>query len=74
MQQNSQYNNWLRDTALNLRQVLRQNMVRLPLALRALESVISQEEITSEKFVRVSVAMEHLITEVRLLVTLTEEK
>ncbi len=74
MQQNSQYNNWLRDTANNLKAELSQNMAKLPLALRVLESAISQEETTSVKFVRVSIAMEHLLTEVRLLVTLMEEE
>ncbi len=72
MQLNSQYNNWLRDMAVNSKKELRLNMAKLQQALLVLESAISQEETTSGKYARVSIAMVHLLTEVHLLVTLTE--
>ncbi len=73
-QPNTQYNNWLREQALSSKDTLKKNTVKLQQVLLVLESVIYQEEITSVRFARVSAAMIHLITEVHLLVTLTEEK
>ncbi len=70
-QPNMSYNNWLREEALNSRSLLKQNTDRLLAQLQVLDSVISQEEITSERFGRVSTAMVHLMTEIHLLVIST---
>ncbi len=67
------YNSWLREEALNSKSSLRKNMGRLQAQLRVLESVISQEAITTERFARVSTAMTHLMTELHLLVIMTME-
>ncbi len=64
------YNNWLREEALDSRTTFEKNTVKLQRVLQVLDSVISQEEITSVRFARVSAAMVHLMTEVHLLVTL----
>ncbi len=72
--QNISYNNWLREEALNSKSLFHKNMVRLQAQLQVLESVISLEEISTVRFARVSTAMVHLMTELHLLVTLTEEK
>jgi len=69
-----QYNNWLREEARNSKDTLEKNMVKLQQVLLVLPSVISREETTSVRFARVSAAISHLITEIHLLVTLTEEK
>ncbi len=68
------YNNWLREEATRQNSMLRKNTDRLQAQLRVLQSVILQEEITSERSVRVSMAMVHLMTELHLLVTLTGVK
>ncbi len=71
---NTSYNNWLREEAQSSRHMLSKNMARLQAQLSVLDSVISQEGITTVRFARVSQAMVHLMTELHLLVTLTEEK
>jgi len=71
---NMSYNNWLRDTAQKQNSMLRKNTARLQAQLSVLDSVISLEETTSERLERVSTAMVHLMTELHLLVTLTEGK
>ncbi len=68
------YNSWLREEARDSSSTLRKNMDRLQVQLRVLESVISLEEITSERLGRVSTAVNHLMTELHLLVTLTGVK
>ncbi len=71
--QNTSYNNWLREEALNSKTTLEKNMAKLQQVLPVLDSVISQEGITSARFARVSAAISHLIVEIHLLVTLTED-
>ncbi len=71
--QNLSYNSWLREEAQSSSNTFRKNMVKLQAQLSVLESVICLEGITSERLGRVSLAMVHLMTEVRLLVTLTLE-
>jgi len=71
---NTSYNNWLREEAVSSSIMLRKNMAKLRAQLRVLESVISLEEITSERSVRISMAVNHLMTELHLLVTLQENK
>ncbi len=68
---NMSYNNWLREEGLNSRDLLKQNTARLLAQLQVLDSVISQEEIISVRFGRVSTAMVHLMTEIHLLVIST---
>ncbi len=68
------YNNWLREEATDSRSMLLQNMVRLRAQLPVLESLILAEEITTERFARVSQALIHAMTEIHLLVILTEAK
>jgi len=68
------YNNWLREEAVESSNTLHKNMARLQVQLQVLESVISLEEITSERLGRVSQAVNHLMTELHLLVTLQENK
>ncbi len=68
------YNSWLRDTAVEQNSLLRKNTARLQAQLSVLDSLILPEETTSERYARVSLAMVHLMTELHLLVTLTEEK
>ncbi len=72
--QNMSYNNWLRDTASDSRAMLKRNSERLQVQLSALDSLICQEGISTERFARVSLALIHVMTEIHLLVTLTEEK
>ncbi len=69
---NISYNNWLREEAESSSNSLRKNMGRLQVQLSVLDSVISLEEITSERLGRISLAVNHLMTELHLLVTLTE--
>ncbi len=64
------YNNWLRKEAVDSKTTLVKNTGRLLDQLRVLESVISQEGITTERFGRVSLAMVHLMIELHLLVTI----
>jgi len=71
---NTSYNSWLREQAQNSKTMLSKNTARLQAQLSVLDSVILQEEITSERFARVSTAMVHLMTELHLLVTLTGVK
>ncbi len=68
------YNNWLREEAQNSSIMLRKNMARLQAQLQVLESVISLEEITSERSARLLQAVVHLMTELHLLVILAENK
>ncbi len=70
---NISYNSWLREEALNSKSTLNQNMAKLRQALLVLESVISQEGTTSVRFVRISTAINHLISEIHLLVISTED-
>ncbi len=72
--QNTSYNSWLREEAQERNNMLRKNMDRLQVQLSVLGSVISLEEITSERSARVLQAVNHLMTELHLLVTLTEDK
>ncbi len=67
------YNNWLREEALDSNNMLNRNMVKLRQALSVLDSVISQAGISTERSERVSTAINHLITEVHLLVISTGE-
>ncbi len=67
------YNSWLREEASKQNSMLRKNTDRLLVQLQVLHSVISPEEITSERYERVSTAMVHLMTELHLLVTLKEQ-
>ncbi len=64
------YNSWLREEAQSSSNMLRKNMGRLSVQLQALDSVISLEAITSERLERISTAVNHLMTELHLLVTL----
>ncbi len=66
------YNNWLREEAQNSRDLLLKNTARLQAQLRVLDSVISQEMISSQRLTRVLVAENHLMTELHLLVISTE--
>ncbi len=68
------YNNWLREEAVDSRSMLQVNMDNLLAQLRVLESVISQEEISTVRSVRVSTALIHAMTEIHLLVTLMGDK
>jgi len=68
------YNSWLREEAQNSNNILRQNTDRLLAQLQVLQSVILPEEITTERSVRVSLAMVHLMTELHLLVISTERE
>ncbi len=68
------YNNWLREEAVDSKSTLLKNMDRLQAQLPVLESLISQGEITTARFERVSQALIHVMTEIHLLVILTEEK
>ncbi len=72
--QNLSYNNWLREEAVSSSNMLKRNMARLQAQLQVLESVISLEEISTEKLERVSRAVIHVMTEIHLLVTLTGVK
>ncbi len=72
--QNISYNSWLREEAQERNNMLRKNMARLQVQLSVLDSVISLEEITSERSARISLAVNHLMTELHLLVTLTVNK
>ena len=73
-QPNMSYNSWLREEAQNSNNILRQNTDRLLAQLQVLQSVILPEEITTERSVRVSLAMVHLMTELHLLVISTERE
>ncbi len=71
---NISYNSWLRDTAIEYRKQLKKNSERLQVQLSVLDSLICQEGISTERFERVSLALIHAMTEIHLLVILTEEK
>ncbi len=71
---NTSYNSWLREEATEQSNTLHKNMARLRVQLSVLESVISLEEITSERSARVLQAVNHLMTELHLLVILTGVK
>ncbi len=68
------YNSWLRGQAQESRSMLAKNSARLQVQLSVLDSLICQEEISTERFERVSLALIHVMTEIHLLVTLTEDK
>ncbi len=68
------YNSWLREQALESKNTLVKNMDRLLVQLPVVLSVLSQEEMSSMRLQRVSVATIHLMTELHLLVTTLEEK
>ncbi len=68
------YNSWLRAMADTQQEQLLKNMVRLRGQLPVLESVILAEAISMERLERVSVAINHLMAEMHLLVTLTGDK
>ena len=70
---NISYNSWLRDTAEESRNTLLKNLVRLQAQLSVLASVMQVEEISTERLGRVSLALIHAMTEIHLLVTLTED-
>ncbi len=67
MQSVTGYNNWLRDTAEEQRSTLVKNMDRLLAQLPVVQSVLSQEEISTERLTRCSLAVIHLMTELHLL-------
>ncbi len=67
------YNNWLREVADKQQDMLLVSMDKLPAQLSALQSVLLQGEISSDRLARVCQAMTHLVSEIHLLVTLTEE-
>ncbi len=66
------YNNWLREAADKQQDMLLESMDKLPDQLSALQSVLLQGEISSARLTRVCRAMIHLVSEIHLLVTLTE--
>jgi len=68
------FNNWLREEAEEQQGILRKNTARLQAQLSVLLSVLQQEEISLGRYRRVSRAMTHLMSEIHLLVILTEEK
>ncbi len=68
------YNSWLRESAQESRNTFQQNTVRLQAQLSAVLSVLQLEETSTTRLTRVSLAMIHLMEELHLLVTLTEEK
>ncbi len=70
--QSTSYNSWLREEAVKQNSMLLKSMAKLQAQLQVLPSVISLEEITSERSARVLLAVNHLMTELRLLVTLQE--
>ncbi len=72
--QNISYNNWLREEAQEQSSTLLKNMARLLDQLQVSESVILQAGITLERYERVSQAVNHLKTELHLLVTIQENK
>ncbi len=72
-QPNLSYNSWLREEVQEQNNTLRKSMDRLQAQLQVLPSVISLEEITSERSARVLQAVIHLMTELHLLVTLAEK-
>jgi len=72
--QNISYNSWLREEAQKQNSMLLKNMDKLRVQLSVLGSVISLEEITSERLERLSLAVNHVMTEIHLLVTLQENK
>ncbi len=71
---NMQYNNWLRDTAEESRNMLHESTGKLLAQLSVLDSVICQERISSRLLTRVLVAESHLMTELHLLVISTVPK
>ncbi len=72
-QPNISYNRWLRATAEDSRSMLSKNMEQLQAQLSVLDSLMQQAEISTVRSERVSQALIHAMTEIRLLVILTEE-
>ncbi len=68
------YNSWLREQVLDSKDMLSKNTVRLLAQLSVLQSVLRLEEMSSQRLTRVLVAENHLMTEIHLLVTSTEEE
>ncbi len=68
------YNSWLRDTAIELKDLLQKNTDRLQGQLSVLDSLMRAEQISSQRLTRVLVAEDHLMSEIHLLVTLMEDK
>ncbi len=68
------YNRWLRDSAVEQLNLFQKSMDRLQDQLSVLPSVLQQEEMSSAQLARTLVAINHLLAEIHLLVTLTEEK
>ncbi len=66
-----QYNSWLRDTAEKSKNTLVKNMARLQVQLQVVQSVLLQGEISTLRLTRVSAAINHLETELHLLVIMT---
>jgi len=68
------YNNWLREEADAQLNLLLKNTDRLLAQLSVLRSVLLREGISSDRLTRVSQAEIHLMSEIHLLVILTEER
>jgi len=68
------YNSWLREAADEQLSLLQKNTVRLQGQLSVLQSVLQLEGISSARLTRVLQAETHLMSEIHLLVILTEEK
>ncbi len=67
------YNSWLRDSNQDLRNILVSNMERLQAQLQVLASLLQQETIMEpSRESRVNQAVIHLMTEIHLLVILTQ--
>lgn len=66
------YNNWLREEAEGQLSLLQKNTDRLLAQLSVLQSVLRLEEISSARLTRVLQAETHLMSEIHLLVILTE--
>ncbi len=67
------YNSWLREEAQDSKDSLHKNMVRLQAQLPVVLSVLSLEEISTERLTRCSLAVTHLMTELHLLLVTTRE-
>ncbi len=69
------YNSWLRDTGLESKAMLSKNTARLLVQLSVLQSVLEQETgMADSRVTRVDLAMIHLMTEIHLLVIMTQER
>ncbi len=68
------YNSWLREAAEEQQSLLQKSTDRLQAQLSVLQSVLRLEGISSDRLTRVLQAETHLMSEIHLLVILTEEK